>query len=299
MSERRCKDKVILNMWHPLAGLREVPVGKVAETVLLEERIGYAIDDDGNAAAWLARGDLVPGKSVDVRRAGTLPVKVAYGYIWTSLGEPPADLFELPEFAEPDRRTINTASIKVNVSAPRVVENFLDLGHLPHVHNGILGDQLHTEVKDYSVDIVEHNEIVATRCPIYSPQISAAATQGAWIELKYRVVQPYCCMVYKSNPIDESRMDVVSMFLQPIDQEHSCAHQLLIVLDKENTDTAIGRFQRFVFGQDKPILENQTPKRLPLDPRAETPIRADKTSIVYRRWLSQKGVTYGVIPALT
>ena len=36
---------------------------------------------------------------------------------------------------------------------------------------------------------------------------------------------------------------------------------------------------------------------LPLDPRAETPIRADKSAITYRRWLSDKGITYGVIPA--
>ena len=43
------------------------------------------------------------------------------------------------------------------------------------------------------------------------------------------------------------------------------------------------------------FLENQFPKKLPLDSRAETPIRADKSAIAYRRWLSQKGLTYGVI----
>ena len=36
--------------------------------------------------------------------------------------------------------------------------------------------------------------------------------------------------------------------------------------------------------------------KLPLDPRSETPIRADKSAIAYRRWLSQKGITYGMIP---
>ena len=56
-------------------------------------------------------------------------------------------------------------------------------------------------------------------------------------------------------------------------------------------------FQQTIFGQDKPILENQVPKRLPLDPRAEMPVRADKSSITYRRWLAAKGVTYGTIPA--
>jgi len=60
---------------------------------------------------------------------------------------------------------------------------------------------------------------------------------------------------------------------------------------------AIRTFQQTIFGQDKPILENQVPSKLPLDPRAETPIRADKSAITYRRWLSRMGITYGVIPA--
>jgi phenylpropionate dioxygenase-like ring-hydroxylating dioxygenase large terminal subunit len=69
------------------------------------------------------------------------------------------------------------------------------------------------------------------------------------------------------------------------------------VLDDEHEDKEIRNFQQSIFGQDKPILENQYPKRLPLDPRAETPIRADKSAVAYRRWLSRKGITYGVLPA--
>ena len=69
------------------------------------------------------------------------------------------------------------------------------------------------------------------------------------------------------------------------------------MLDDEHEDKEIRNFQQSIFGQDKPILENQYPKRLPLDPRAETPIRADKSAVAYRRWLSCKGITYGVLPA--
>ena len=51
-----------------------------------------------------------------------------------------------------------------------------------------------------------------------------------------------------------------------------------------------------MLAQDKPILENQVPRQLPLDPDAEAPTRADKTSNAYRRWLSELGMTYGVVP---
>ncbi len=92
-------------------------------------------------------------------------------------------------------------------------------------------------------------------------------------------------------------MDLIGLFLQSRTSECVDAHVFLSIVDDENTRAGIRRFGQTIFAQDKPILENQCPKRLPLDPRVETPIRADKSAIMYRRWLSDLGVTYGVIPA--
>ncbi|CAN7683127.1 aromatic ring-hydroxylating dioxygenase subunit alpha [Aminobacter sp. LjRoot7] len=301
MTKTRCTDQVILDLWHPLAALSEVAAGVVVDTVLLEERLSFAIDGEGNVAVWRDRTDLPEGSPVDIATvAGKLPLKLAYGYIWTSLGNPPADLFPIPEFDEADRRKLNAATFGVNVSAPRAIENFLDMGHFPYVHTDILGAEPHTEVKEYDVEIsVDRDEILATRCRFFQPMASTTSDGGADVDYIYRVPHPYCSVLYKSSPMDENRLDVIAVFLQPIDQEHVRAHMLLCVLDEDNEDKVIKRFQQTIFGQDKPILENQFPKRLPLDPRAETPIRADKSAIAYRRWLSQKGVTYGVIPAAT
>ena len=89
---------------------------------------------------------------------------------------------------------------------------------------------------------------------------------------------------------------MIALFLQAMTAETVRAHNFLSLIDDESTESQIRRFQQHIFGQDKPILENQRPKRLPLDTRAETPIRADKSSIRYRRWLSDLGVTYTTIP---
>jgi phenylpropionate dioxygenase-like ring-hydroxylating dioxygenase large terminal subunit len=298
MTETGCKDPVILNLWHPIAAIAETAPGRVTDTVLLEEHLGFALDGAGNAAVWRARPGLSAGDPVEALEVrDTLPVKLAYGYLWTSLGAP-AELFPIPEFAEADRRRLNAATIGVHVSAPRAIENFLDMGHFPYVHTDILGAEPHTEVKEYDVEIsVERDEILATRCRFFQPMASTTSSGGADVDYIYRVPHPYCSVLYKSSPVDETRLDVIAVFLQPIDQEHIHAHMMLCVLDEDNEDKVIKRFQQTIFGQDKPILENQFPKRLPLDPRAETPIRADKSAIAYRRWLSQKGVTYGVIPA--
>ncbi len=281
-------DKTTQNLWYAIAALQEMESGTIYETVLLEEAISYSVNSDGVSRVW-RRAD---------EKAGILPNQHAYGYVWTCLGEPAGDIFPIPEFFEPDRRNMNAATIGVNVSAPRAIENFLDMGHFPFVHTDILGVEPHTEVKEYDVEISEvDEEILATRCKFFQPMASLASGDGADVEYTYRVPHPYCSVLYKSSSIDPSRRDVIAVFLQPVDQEHIRAHMLLSLLDEENDDTTIRLFQQTIFGQDKPILENQFPKRLPLDPRAETPIRADKSAIAYRRWLSQKGITYGVIPA--
>lgn len=283
-----CTDKTVLDQWYAIGAVAEMEAGVESHTILLEEALCYAIDGLGIPRAWRQ----------SVGEQNPLPVQCAYGYVWTCLGEPSGDIFTIPEFFETDRRNMNAASIGVNVSAPRAIENFLDMGHFPYVHTDILGVEPHTEVKEYDVEISEKNdEILATRCRFFQPMASTASGGGADVEYVYRVPHPFCSVLYKSSPMDESRMDVIAVFLQPVDQEHIRAHMMLSVLDEANDDKTIRMFQQTIFGQDKPILENQFPKRLPLDPRAETPIRADKSAITYRRWLSRKGISYGVIPA--
>lgn len=282
MHNDREPDSFTFNNWHVIGAFGELAIGTKRCSRLL-----------GRPIAVMKRDEATVDVIHDGRR---LPVLRRYGYIWTSLGSPPGDLFRIPEYVEPDRRNLNAATIGVHVSAPRAVENFLDMGHFPFVHTGLLGEEPHTEVKDYDVEIsVERDEILATRCRFFQPRPSPAATEGFDVDYIYRVPHPYCSILYKSSPCDEKRMDVIALFLQPVDEEHSNANAFLSVLDDVSDEGQIRRFQQTIFGQDKPILENQYPKRLPLDPRAETPIRADKSAIAYRRWLIAKGVTYGTI----
>jgi phenylpropionate dioxygenase-like ring-hydroxylating dioxygenase large terminal subunit len=283
-----CTDQVILDQWHPLATLEEIPVGEVKHGILLGERISFSRNENGLAIAW--RSDGSPSE--------LLPVRRRYMYLWTSLGEPPEELFEIPEFDEPDRRNIHAGTIGVHVSAPRAIENFLDMGHFPFVHTNILGVEPHTEVAEYEVHIdPDTNDVWATGCVFYQPVAATTATEGQMSDYLYRVPHPYCVILYKTAPIDPSRMDVIGLFCRSLTPDYIEASMFLSLLDSDNSDSVIRRFQQGIFAQDKPILENQHPKLLPLDSRAETPIRADKVAIAYRRWLSDLGVSYGVIPA--
>lgn len=275
-------------MWHPLAPLEEIVIGETRESTLLGEPVSFTKNADGEAIAW--RGSECA--------AEPLPVRSHYLYLWTSLGTPPERLFEIPEFDEPDRRNIHAGTIGVHVSAPRAIENFLDMGHFPFVHTNILGIEPHTEVAEYDVHVdPETNDVWATGCVFYQPVAAITATDGQMSDYLYRVPHPFCVILYKTAPIDPTRMDVIGLFCRSVAADYIEANMFLSLLDGDNSDAVIRRFQQTIFGQDKPILENQHPKLLPLDSRAETPIRADKVAIAYRRWLSELGVTYGVIPA--
>jgi phenylpropionate dioxygenase-like ring-hydroxylating dioxygenase large terminal subunit len=278
-----CDDPVINDLWHPVGAVAELTAATPASTMLLGRPISVGIDGQGHPIVVADGGD-------------ELAARVEYGYVWACPGRPPAAVFPIPEALEPDRRVLNGGSIMVATSAPRAVENFLDMGHFPYVHTGILGEEPRTEVVDYRAE-VEDGEVWARDCQFYQPVAAASAASGQMTDYTYRVPHPYCVLLYKTVPTDPSRRDVIGLFVQAMTDETIRAHNFLCMVDDVTTDTGLRRFQQMIFSQDKPILENQYPKRLPLDPRVETPIRADRSAIVYRRWLQELGVTYSVIPA--
>ena len=294
MPERHCSDPALLNIWHPVAAIPDVRLRGPLKTQLLDETLVVSGEPGQEITVMHLQNMGTAGGISQPHDQRPLPTLTSYGFVWASLGTPPESLFKIPEFHEPDRWCENSGSFRVHTSAARTVENFLDLAHFPFVHEGYLGQQPYTEVKDYSVDM-ENEEIWATDCEFYQPIAAVSAMEGQVTKYSYRLAHPFCPLLYKTSPIAPARFDVIGIFVQPMTEVRACAHQFLCLLDATNDDATIKRFQAIIFGQDKPIIENQVPKRLPLDPRAETPIRADKTSVQYRRWLADLGVSYGVV----
>ncbi|MDG2427017.1 MAG: aromatic ring-hydroxylating dioxygenase subunit alpha [Acidimicrobiales bacterium] len=294
MFAARCEDAALLDLWHPVAAIPDVRERGPVSTQLLGQMLVVSGQEGEEISIKEFMAPMVHGQVFNQGREVSLPVREAFGFVWTSLGAPPERLFDIPEFHETDRWSENSGSFRVHTSAGRTVENFLDLAHFPFVHEGYLGEQPYTEVKDYSVTF-DDREIWATGCEFYQPIAAVSATDGQVTKYTYRLAHPFCPLLYKTSPVDPKRFDVIGIFVQPMTEVRACAHQFLSLLDETNDDATIKRFQAIIFGQDKPILENQVPKRLPLGSRAETPITADKTSIQYRRWLTELGISYGVI----
>jgi phenylpropionate dioxygenase-like ring-hydroxylating dioxygenase large terminal subunit len=274
-------EPVLWNDWHAviertrLARLRSAQIRLFGECVYLHQN---------------------PGDGILTARCSDSPVHVRakYGYVWVSLGKPAREIIDLTHCDDEDRMTATAGSTRVAVSGLRAVENFLDLGHLPFVHAGLLGERPLTEISPYTVESCE--ECLRVRgCRIYQPKASPLAANGYEVEYEYAVLRPNVVVLYKANPLERQRKDLIALFAQPETEESCVAHMLTSFLKNGLDPVAVRHFQRLIFGQDRAILENQFPKRLPLAPQHEIHTRADLASSTYRRWLMQSGVRFGAL----
>lgn len=239
---------------------------------------------------------VLPGTPIRVVADGgrDLLVTVRYGHVWTSLGEPSKELFDIAEADQPGRRLVEVGVVRVRCSPLRAVENFLDIAHFPFVHTDILGAEPHTEVGKYDVEIRdEEDEVWATKVQFYQPQAAKSASGGITTDYMYRVAAPTSTVLYKTCPARPGEWDVITLFVQPLTEELCDVWPWMALFDDETALTDLIHFQQMIFLQDRSILENQIPRLLPLDPGREIPTRADLTSVAYRRWLKRHQFTYG------
>ena len=255
---------------------------------------GWQFDAAGQCKHIPALPDFVPPSS---QRACTYATRQAYGLLWVQMlpGQ-----HAVPHFAaEQDARLrkVNCGPYTVNASAPRIVENFLDLSHFAFVHEGWLGTREDMAVPHYEVTATPTG-VLATGCKAVQPRSSVHATGNAMVEYTYEVVSPYAAVLTKvpeagTTAVADLR-ESIALFVCPLTPETSVVWIRMAMNDFESPDQKLVDFQNTIFGQDQPILEAQRPKRLPLSAGAEQHCAADRMSVAYRRFLINTGVTFGV-----
>jgi phenylpropionate dioxygenase-like ring-hydroxylating dioxygenase large terminal subunit len=222
-----------------------------------------------------------------------------YGLVWVCL-QADADVALIPVFAaesDAQLRTVNCGPYDVATSAPRIIENFLDMAHFGFVHDGWLGMRAATAIDDYTVESTPHG-LRATQCKAWQPQSNVHSTAPAQVEYTYEVLAPYTAVLTKvpdaASVALQGFRESIGLFICPLTPETSRVWFRLAMADFESPDTKLQDFQHTIFMQDKPVLESQRPQRLPLDVRAEVHTAADKASSAYRRFLKQQNITFGV-----
>ncbi len=250
---------------------------------------GWRFDKAGQCVAVPALPDFVPPAA---HRVATWRVREAFGLLWVAAdGADDEEPFAPPSLPQLPARRVLCGPFDVASSALRVVENFLDTAHFGLVHEGWLGDRAHLEVPDYQV---EHDALGRPGVPHYrawQPQASAAASGGAWVDYRYQLLSPFSALLHKSAQA-AMPAEAYALWTAPSGDE-SCRVWFTIFVDADAPDdAALMDFQQRIFAQDRPILESQRPRRLPLR-GGELFCAADRLSAAYRRWLQSLNFDIG------
>jgi phenylpropionate dioxygenase-like ring-hydroxylating dioxygenase large terminal subunit len=167
------------------------------------------------------------------------------------------------------------------VSALRRAENFVDLAHFAFVHDGSLGR------RDQPVpplpEVISRTD-GALQFDYDMPPLATAPDEAMVAATTYRVVMP--CTVDIEFRFPDGRRRRLWLNPSPVD-DVTCRTFWCIARtdDLAGDDRAHLAFQQQVTAEDEPVVTNQVPAELPLDPSAELSVRTDKVSIEYRRWL--------------
>lgn len=276
----------------PHRGTR-LSLGRIESDQLICAYHGWRYGADGRCTHMPARPDQRPPRAacVTVYRAAE-----RYGLVWVCAGDPAQEVLPFPEYGDPALRKVVCGPYEVATSGPRIVENFLDMAHFGFIHGGILGDAGHTEVRDYKVATLVGGGVLATECFCWQPQTNSLAHGGSEVEYTYRVVRPLTAILTKVPQAQAGFREAISLHVQPIEEEASRVWFVLALTNFEQNDADVRGFQDRIFAQDRPIVENQSPKRLPLAAGAEVSIGCDRMSMAYRRYLRETGLRYGVLP---
>ncbi len=319
-------DPVLINDWHPVIRSDELTEGKIVGTRLLgEDLVLWRVD--GSVQAWqdlcvhrgtrlslgkIENGTLVcpyhgwtynqegrcvrmpahPDQTPPLKaRVKTFHVKERYGLVWVTLGEPKHNIPPFPEDDDPSYRKVLCGPFgPVRASAPRAIENFLDVAHFPFVHGGTLGDEKHPEIQDYKVETGPEG-VSANDVRVYQPDPYGTG-EGDIVYYTYRVFRPLTA--YLAKEIKNGIRFSILFPITPHEEIKSTVWFYMAMNPKYDLpDEEVKQFHSSILAQDIPIIESQRPELLPLDLQAEMHLRSDRTAVAYRKWLRDLGVSFG------
>jgi phenylpropionate dioxygenase-like ring-hydroxylating dioxygenase large terminal subunit len=257
---------------------------------------GWQFDTTGSCVHQPAHPERTPPAASGLKQIDS---RERFGLWWVCIGDDPRNI---PKFVDYDPAlSITLEPAVVESSGPRIVENFLDLAHFPFVHAGYLGEVPHTTVERYGVDVIA-GELVLTNVTVWQPNPGPRATSGGPVSYNYSVSHPYAAALTKT-PSEHDGGDLggfsILLVTSPLTETTCRVFRVVTVRDPETDFDAQRAFNKTIFDQDVPTIESQLPKRLPIDTRAEVHQPADAGSLAYRKWLIERGITYGTIGAPT
>jgi vanillate O-demethylase monooxygenase subunit len=223
----------------------------------------------------------------------TYPAVQRYGLVWTCLRPDPASSIPVaPGWDDDGYQRVTCPPFDVAAFAGRQVEGFLDVAHFGFVHVDTFGDPDNTEVPAYHPIPTQNGFSVDYWSTVsnYAHGGPTAPPGFRWLR-RFDVHLPFTATLIVHFP-DGGRLCIMNA-ASPV----SARRTRMFAPIAKNFDTAqpeqeIFDFNLRIFEEDRRIVEVQQPENLPLDPRIEVNIAADRSSVAYRRGLRAMGLSH-------
>lgn len=214
-------------------------------------------------------------------------VTVEHRLVWVRLDSSvPTRVPACPALADPEMKVLAGEPYTWPVAAPRRVENFVDLAHFAFVHDGSLGR------RDRPVPPLPRIARQAAELRFdYDPPAYPDDPDGNAMLAASAYRMPMPCTVDIAFTYPDGRRRRLWMSASPVD-DATCRSFWFAgrTDDLAGDDRDHLAFQARVLAEDEPVVCNQTPPEMPLEPGVELSVRTDRVSIEYRRWLRELAV---------
>jgi phenylpropionate dioxygenase-like ring-hydroxylating dioxygenase large terminal subunit len=312
--------------WYPIAYSTELTTEPLAFTVFATSYVAWrgadgavaaAIDECPHRAARLSQGWVegdclvcpyhgwkfdgqgrcveIPSAEPDLpipprARLGSVHAGERYGLVWVCVDEPRAGIPDLLEADTPGFTLIHEMMEVWKASAPRIVDNALDVSHVAWVHRTSVGSSAHPrlEVREFERTPGGLKFAVTLTSAVTGVQ---KANTGIDSDLTRRtthaeLVQPLVFrgrMVYEENGLEH----VLFKTCTPIDDHTTLFCQFIARNDDPDPSRwdEITSVDRTVQAEDRALLENVKPD-FPLDITTELHTKADRMTLEYRKILA-------------
>ncbi|WP_367129326.1 Rieske 2Fe-2S domain-containing protein [Saccharothrix sp. HUAS TT1] len=314
-------ERELLNRtWFPVARLADLENGVARGNILGVELVVYRVGDEVTVASafcphrgaalhmgdidegglrcpyhgWLfAPGDgrcahvpSLPAGSTPPRTSLTVyPVDVAYGLVWSCLGEPLFPRPGLPTAVDADWAVAAGTPFRVRCGMRQLTENFRDKAHFPFVH----ADSMGTVSKVVEPYRVERDGWQLTWSASVGPEFAGpeGPVEDDTYRLDYHITLPMFASIRVTAPSGGRRF--VAQLATPVTADGGEVAQFWLAgLDPvslaqgADIEDALD-YERQIFVEDHPVVENQHLREAPLDLHGQVHTPADKFSIVFRR----------------
>ncbi|MFB2919853.1 Rieske 2Fe-2S domain-containing protein [Aerosakkonema funiforme] len=277
----------------PHRGAR-LSLGEVCDRTLVCAYHGWEYDTAGKCKYIPAHPNQEPLEKAQIK---TYQCQERYGWVWVCLGSPSGDVPTFPIWDDPNCAKLWCGPLNCNASGFRLMESFVDIAHVPFVHRHSLGPS-NPQIEDYEVVVTTEEISIPERMfqmdsdgkqtievATSLTKVSSLLTVSVFTETKQGPSPGRTAWLAAITPVEEEKC--LLWTCAAIDLDSSLVPQW-------------GKMHERLLWEDIRIVNSQRPARLPLGPATDSQwpanlhVPSDRCTVIYRKWLKDKGVTFGV-----